>query len=321
MPSPATLSFVIHKVKSVYGRMTNKIAAQLTDDINIRIEELCRQYKFWFNVLEPGQAFLREFPFSGDAAVNALVPAFGQWIDRGWLITEAGRQTYPFAYPLTMAAATGTTATVPADPPLVPANWAYGSIVRVVAIKQMTNEGTTKRDMQLLNHSDMMSNALYTKQGPPILCSFTEEAPGLSCIVFSPTPDQTYLFNVQAEMLPTRLDRPDSTSGMLLYYPRVYVLFGILEAAKYFGEKQEHAFYEDQLYGAQWAQTKDPNMAPGGLVGLMLADSRKRFVQKEQYRRGYTSSRRASQRTARSGQAYNVLPGFYFQDGSGGDSL
>lgn len=319
MPA-CTASFILHRVRSIYGRMTKKIAANILEDLNNEIDRLCSRWHFWFLDLEPGMSFIKTFPYANQSDLQAVVPAEGQWVDRGWLLTKADQLTYPFMRPLFVTPNTPigvTGATITSDPIVTPSNWISTRILRIRYIKQMTLTGTSRLDMTCMNWSDFMSRGMYSQTSQPIIAAFNTEN-DVSSIAFGPCPDDVYAMCIGATVLPTPLDRPDSVNELTMYAPLVAIYLGLIVAAKYFGEKTEIDFWKSELYGPAYAQAEDPNMQPGGIVGELWIQTKTKRTQKENYRENYRSSRFATNRSSRTGQPWPTMPGFYSGPGMDG---
>ena len=305
-----TLATIIDRITEEYGRMTPKVKARLTSEINAWVDQACRKWNFWFLECEPGLSTIKIFPLDPTLSINTQVTFVqGPWIDRGWLCSTAGTVAYPFWYP-TQPYWDSTS-----DPPVTSTymrGWMPVEISRLLYVKGFNARGTPRKDLEIFPYQDFMTRARFDAQGEPDYCTFVTEN-GLSSLLFNSIPDQSYLYQIGFKLasLPP-LERPDSTNLFAQYYPNVLVCVGIIKAARYFGEKTEVQSYLVDLFGESYAKERNPDQTPGGMIGDILSEGRQRHTGRSKTLKVYTSSRSA---LYRQGSQRKFIPGGYYWDG------
>lgn len=284
-----TLAYVLDRINERYGRQKASVKARLVGDLNEWIARACRRFSFWFLNQDPGLDIVDQFPLAS-TDLSTLTPIKGRWVDKGWLVTQANTPSYAYAYPTVEA----VDPTASDSQPLDPKAWTWGELTHLLYVKEFDSTGSFLRDLPILPYSEFMTFTKWDKPTRPDRVTF-QTGNGVSVLHFAPTPDQAYLYQVRARLanlLP--LDRADSTNAMLMTYPEVVITAGLLIAAEYFHEAQEIQFYSMKLYGGEYAQVMDPTkVTPGGLLGEVIADSRRRSKSEADQLRVYASSNRA----------------------------
>lgn len=321
-----TLAYIMDRIESEYGRMTPKIKARLTSDINGWIALACKRWPFWFLESEPGLVPMSLFPVSD---VTTLTRVYGYWWDKGWLVTDPGVYAYTIAYPfqpgiigIPEADISHPTATAQTQQQNVRTDlfeayqqdgWSAVDIQQLLYVKKFRLTGTIDQDLDIFPYSDFTRRSKLDASGEPICCTFNT-INGISQLIFNCVPDNNYIYQVGFRLgsLPP-LDRPDATNLFAINYPEVLITVGIIKAAKYFGEKTEVAAYTVDLYGESYAKERNPDMTPGGMIGDILAEGRKRHTPRDRVLKVYTSSRKA---LAKRGSRRKWIPGGYYWDGS-----
>lgn len=284
-----TLAYVIDRINERYGRQKASVKARLVGDLNDWISRACRRFNFWFLEQDPGLDIVDQFPLAS-TDLSLLTPVFDNWVDKGWLVTEANTPSYAYACPTLQAASLSSVETQPLDPKA----WSWADLSNLLYVKEFDSTGSFLRDLPILSYSDFMTFTRWDRQTRPDRVTF-QTANGVSVLHFAPTPDQAYLYQIRAKLaslLP--LDRADSTNEMLQTYPEMVITAGLLIASEYFHETQEIQYYATKLYGSEYAMLQDPTkVTPGGLLGEAIADSRRRNKSEADQLRVYASSHRA----------------------------
>lgn len=268
-----TLAWLIDKIERKYGRMTNELRADLYDEINLWVNRLCKRWNFWFLEVLPGQYAMSLFPLS-DATLSAYTfPVSGsRWFDLGWFMTAANQVTYPFLMPYAVAYDL-TDTTVPQQ---AGERWNYAPIKQIKHLYRYSKTGACVEEVEVLPPAEYHRIAQYQTSGIPKTATWSDDGQQ-STIQVNPKPNDIYIYQAHLMLagLPP-LDRPHATHAFLQHYPHAMVAVGCLGAAQYFNEQDRVAEFMFEVYGPEWKQQSNPNFMPGGHVGEILADSRKR---------------------------------------------
>ena len=295
-----TLSYVIDRIENVYGRMTARIRGRLVTDLNNWMCRACRRWNFWFLDVTPGNFIPAQFPIQDLSTIQLPAQTGNFWVDRGWLVTQPGEFSYPFA--------------VPEISPKMFASgqqpyglrWTLAEAGRVFSVKVFNQTGTQKRYVEILPPEEYLGKMRYDTKGEPQQCTYSTEG-GLSALQLNPCPDKQYLLSVYWRLAePEIITRPDQTNIFLSYYPETVVTAGLVLASRYFGEQKELQMYLMELFGAEYAQKRGSEQTPGGLIGDMISDTRKRMQPRSKSLKVYTSARRAQTKERPLGLRYDV---------------
>lgn len=282
-----TLAYVVDRVVEKYGRSKASTKARLVGDLNEWINRACRRFNFWFLQRDPGLSVVSQFPLT---AFSDLTAQKGGWVDTGWLRTTASTPGYLYAYPTIQ----GFDSSDNSNPDMIPTRWAWGEISSILAVREYDIKGAFLRSLPVMAYDEFATFMTWERTARPERVTFQSHN-GVSTVHFAPTPDTAYLYQVVVRNATlTPLDRPDSTNEFLVYYPDVILAAGMLITAQYFHEAQEIAYWEKVLYGAEYGQLQDGGkVSPGGLIGDVIADTRRRHSNPNQEMAVYTSSGRA----------------------------
>jgi hypothetical protein len=293
-----TLAFVLDRIVQIYGRTTPDIEARLTADLNMWMSQACRRWNFWFLDVNPGLYLPTLFPIDPTTlSSTATDPLTNTWVDRGWLLTQANQFVYEFVTPRVV-----NLNTIPSDD-----SWEYTELGRLFSVKLFNPSGTQKREITVMNNCDIVSNMRYDSVGEPYRCSW-ETDNGISRLFFTPNPDQSYLVQIYyrlAEVPP--LTDQNSTNAFLQNYPQAVITAGLIIASRYFGETKELSTYQMELFGADYAQKRGSDATPGGLVGEIISDTRKRMQPRNKTLGVYTSAKQALSKRRYNWYDYTIL--------------
>lgn len=283
-----TLAHIIDRVLKRFGRDTKEIRARLVEDLNFWIDQTVRRWDLWLADVDPSPSVISNFPISSESALEGLTREKGRWLSRGWLVTSNGTYLYPVAAPAISVHDNDT---------VRHAGWNFVEVSRINYVQRVHLDGTPGKELEVLPPPAFYRRTGYQNKGEPSAVTFGTEH-GVSHLVFSPLPDNSYLYAVGFRLarLP-RLNRMDSVNSMTLAYPEAVITAGLMTLATYFNEVQEKAIYAAELYGAAYVTGDSSDGAvPGGMVGAMIADTRKRRLTRDSQAKSYLSAGRALNR-------------------------
>ncbi len=265
-------------------------------------------HSLWPLRVDPGFSFPQdEFPLDDTDALEALTAYDDndQWIDRGWLRTEAGVSSYEFHAPAEIIVGDQD-----AD------YWAASMVQQVNFVRRYSLKGELVEDLEV---SDINRNTVlngWTAQGVPCE-AFWEKGREKSILRLKPTPDDSYILAVswyQSRPIPyyfTAQDEADDnyTHVFMQQYEEAVQAAACLYAAEYFSEAPAIEYWTTKLTGAPPKAGNKLDDATGGLIGLIKKDSARRRRQEVNEIPMYRSSKEAVRR-GRGSRVYRR--GFYY---------
>lgn len=265
--TPRTVEELKARVIARFPRASSVFSTIMDTDIDSWIKQLADVYPFWFLTISPGTPFKLGFPYATDP-VPAIV---GRWAGTGWLIANPGVAEYQFYAPLENSESTQSSWWVPAQ-------------VRMVDfIYEFDKQGQFLQSLPLPEEESALPFTTFKTDTRPQQATWYSDE-NASFLVLSPTPDKPYIYAIQYSISnpPTYIDDLSGVSPhrnrFLTFAPEAVLAKGMLEAAKFFDEKDKIAQYEMELFGAPGSE----GMSNAGPVGGILGRLKKLTIKKSQ---------------------------------------
>lgn len=272
---PSSIELVLSQVRGRFQRASSAWDAYATSNVESWLDDLCRQYPWWFLTTNPGTLLRASFPIS---ALNSLPTRAGSWVDIGWLRVSPGVQVYDIYAPTSET----TYYTTPTDG----TNWHLANCQELRYVYEFDKDGNFIQDLDIQDDVSALTFMGYTTRQRPCQAMW-RTLENRSQLIFDPVPDDYYLYAVSFTEANVPIFSTDSgashTHKFINVLPEALVQYGIIKAAQYFDEPDIAAQAKEALFG------NPPNLhlprskkMVNGLLDTLRNDTTKRQTQFEQ---------------------------------------
>lgn len=279
-----TLADLISDIKSEFGKSSVDLEQRLERRITVRLRELCSDFPYWFNRIDPGVLISAGFPYT-EMPDNF---GAGRWVDQGWFVTTPGVDHYPIALPYGAALDNE-------DDRL----WTYPEVSRLNWVRPFCLQGGWSDDLEITNSGGFFARSQgYSTDnsgGAPCAAFLQTDTSGVSYLRLTPRPDKEYLIAVsyQLGVPPWFTSGEDKYNWLSLFFPRVLSCLAGIVYAKHYHEINSEMLYQKELYGDTDSGLSRSDIPNTGLVGKMKRDTIARHSQDDE-EMGYYASKRES---------------------------
>ncbi len=278
---PMTQAQLQTAVFQMFPRSNSEVITMFNNSLESWVNELC-DFPYWFLTISPNADFTLGFPYT------TLPTSYkaGYWIDRGWLITQPGVNKYKIYAPLEN------------DQSADSSWWAPAKVRQVGFIKEYTEQGQFRYDLEISAQNNILSNMSFLTQNnlsPKKV--WIEQTESGSYLTFHPVPSEKKVYAIQfvLQTCPFYQSVTDSAihNRWLTYAPQAVLYKCLIHVARYFDEKNLLQEYQTALYGDPPKGEVRSQFPYKGILGKLWEDTREMAKQIEQSIPWYKSSAQA----------------------------
>lgn len=266
--TPSSVAEVKQRILERFPRLDPKFSNAIEDDMPDWIRNLSETYPYSLLTLYPGQRIFSQFPFADAAALAALTPMAGHWVDTAWLVTSPGVATYDVYHPLEDQEADDDSWWVPCR------------MQSVDYVYEFSPKGNFAGSLDTPDFEQGLLMASFKSRGRPRMMMW-QNLETKAQITFNPTPDKAYLYAVQFVLKdpPMYQDGVDGTGDPIIRNrfitaaPEAVILYGLLQAARFANESSMKQDFMMDLFGEDAANYGSGSSPKGGLLGKLKRDT------------------------------------------------
>lgn len=260
---PYSVAHVKERIISRFPRMSAKFSDAIEDNIEDWIRTLADTYPYWFLTVYPGHRLHTTFPYANNAALAAISPRAGNWVDAGWLVTSPGTAVYDVYHPLESSDAA------------IPGNWEPCKMQMVDYVYEFNLSGQPVGSLSIPEFEAGLINANFKNTAKPCQVMW-QNLEDRAQITFHPTPDKAYLYCIQYVIKDPPMYQEDGVdeegnaiirNRFLTAEPEAVILYGLLQAARFFNEGAMKEDIAKDLYGNVPTDYGIGSEIRGGILG------------------------------------------------------